>query len=211
MKAPIFCIDDGHPLDLKVAQILLRKNYKAIFYIPLKNSEGLPSLTKKEILYLSRHFEIGSHTFNHRVLTGLSEKKIRTEIKNGKEALEAIIGREVSSFCPPRGKYNRQIIKIAKDLGIVDIRSARILNFKKTNREGLWHPNLHLYPHPSWLDFASCIKNIDPASLIKRTKYYKVSHLNLYRIFKSGNFTPYFWLHSWEINKLGLWDLLSKI
>jgi len=65
MFFPTFSIDDGHPLDLKIAEALARKKYKAIFYLPIKNSEGLPTLNKKQILFLSKHFEIGSHTYHH--------------------------------------------------------------------------------------------------------------------------------------------------
>lgn len=211
MNSPIFCVDDGHPLDLRVAKILSKKGYQAIFYIPVRNSEGLPTLNRKEILSLSRNFEIGSHTLSHTVLTGLSTKKIKQEIRGGKETLEDIVGKKVTSFCPPKGKYNQKVLEIAKELGIFDVRSVRIVNFRKAEREGLWHPNLHIYPHPLWLDLAGCLKNLDLISFIDRARYSNIEHLKLAKIFKAGSFTPYFWLHSWEIDKEGLWDILSKL
>jgi hypothetical protein len=35
----IVCVDDGHPLDLRVAEIFLKKGIKAIFYIWLHSWE----------------------------------------------------------------------------------------------------------------------------------------------------------------------------
>mgnify|MGYP001579327371 CR=1 FL=1 len=211
MFSPRFSIDDGHPLDLKVAEILAEKGYKAIFYIPIKNSEGRPTLNKKQILFLSKHFEIGSHTYNHVVLTGLPPKKIEKEIAGGKETLEDIIGKKVTSFCPPGGKYNREVLAITKKLGITDVRSARIVNFHKSTKSGLWHPNLHLYPHPLIKDLINCGKYFDPLSFSLRLKYKNLKHLGLIRIFKRVKFSPHFWLHSWEIDKLGLWDMLNSL
>ena len=211
MFFPTFSIDDGHPLDLKIAEALARKKYKAIFYLPIKNSEGLPTLNKKQILFLSKHFEIGSHTYHHVVLTVLPPKKIEKEISMGKEALEDIIGKEITSFCPPRGKYNREVLAIAKKLGITDVRSARIVNFHRVVRSGLWHPNLHLYPHPLIKDLINCFKYFDPLSFSLRLKYRKLKHLELARIFKRLKYSPHFWLHSWEIDKLGLWDTVNSL
>ena len=211
MFSPTFSIDDGHPLDLKVAGILAKKGYKAIFYIPIKNSEGLPTLNKKQILFLSKHFEIGSHTYNHVVLTDLSPKKIEKEIVIGKEALEDIIGKKVTSFCPPRGKYNQEVLDIAEKLGITDVRSARIVNFHKSVKAGLWHPNLHLYPHPLIKDLINCLKYLDPLSFSVRLEYRKLKHLELIKVFKKAKFSPHFWLHSWEIDKLGLWNIVNSL
>lgn len=211
MFSPRFCIDDGHPLDLKVAKILAEKGYKAIFYIPIKNSEGLPTLNKKQILFLSKHFEIGSHTYNHVVLTGFPPKKIEKEIKEGKEAIEDIIGKKVTSFCPPRGKYNREVLEITKKLGITDVRSGRIVNFHKVSRAGLWHPNLHLYPHSLTKDLINCLKYYDPLSFSLRLKYRKLKHLELIRVFKRVKYSPHFWLHSWEVDKEGLWDIVNTL
>lgn len=211
MHAPTFSIDDGHPLDLKVGELLAKKGYQVTFYIPIKNSEGLPTLNRKQILSLSKRFAIGNHTYNHNVLTDLSAKKIEKEISLGKEALEDIIGKEVTSFCPPQGKYNREVLDIAGKLGITDIRSARIVNFHEPKREGLWHPNLHLYPHPLIKDLTNSLKFFDPLTIGLRLSHRNLKHLELIKIFKKAKFSPHFWLHSWEIDKLGLWDLLKTI
>jgi peptidoglycan/xylan/chitin deacetylase (PgdA/CDA1 family) len=64
MKSALFTlsIDDGHPLDLKIAELLKRYDIPATFYIPLHNSEGHPVLQTSALCELAKHFEIGSHT-----------------------------------------------------------------------------------------------------------------------------------------------------
>lgn len=205
-------VDDGHPFDLKVADILLKKGIKAIFYIPIKNKEGLPTLGKKEIRYLSNNFEIGGHTYNHIDLTSVPIDVAREQIISGKKELENIIGRRIASFCPPRGKFNKQILKIAKAAGFKDFRGVRRINFKKVDRSKfLWYPNLHIYPH-SWLkDILECIINGDFYSLGKRFKYIKIEHLRLLDVFKKRNDPFYIWLHSWELEKFKLWKLIESL
>ncbi|MBU0572390.1 polysaccharide deacetylase family protein [Patescibacteria group bacterium] len=208
----IVCVDDGHPLDLKVAEIFLKKGIRAIFYIPLKNSEGLPTLGKKEIRYLSSNFEIGGHTYNHIDLTSVPLDIARKEIVSGKEELEDIIGKKIVTFCPPRGKFKKEILKIAKETGFKDFRGVRRIDFKKADRNKfLWYPNLHIYPHSQLKDILECVKSGDFYSLAKRFKYIKTDHLGLIDVFKRGNVPFYIWLHSWELEKFKLWRLIENL
>ena len=38
-------VDDGHPLDLRMADLLHSHDIKATFYLPLANQEGAPVLS----------------------------------------------------------------------------------------------------------------------------------------------------------------------
>lgn len=205
-------VDDGHPLDLKVARILANKGLSCTFYIPIKNREQKTLLTKNQIKTLAKNFEIGAHAYLHRDLTMLSEERVFDDMKKAKEQLQEIIGKEVTSFAPPGGKYNHTVIAVAKRLGFRDFRSARIFNFGSFGRKKfVWHPNLHLYPHSRCTDLIHCLKNADSVSFLKRLKHWPLEHLDFYPILKKSRQPIHVWMHSWEIEKYGLWNFLENL
>ena len=61
--------DDGHPSDLRVADLLEKHGLSGTFYVPSTNSEGRPVMRSIEIAELGRRFEIGGHTQDHVSLT----------------------------------------------------------------------------------------------------------------------------------------------
>ncbi|MEE8393994.1 MAG: polysaccharide deacetylase family protein, partial [Rhodospirillales bacterium] len=116
-------VDDGHPLDLKAADLLSRYDLPATFYIPVKNPER-SIMDKSGIPELSSSFEIGAHTYNHRVLTGLPQNDIRRELVDGKDWLEQVTGRPVESFCYPKGKFNRRVVAEVRNAGFLGARTC---------------------------------------------------------------------------------------
>lgn len=204
-KNIIITIDDGHPADLKIADWCLENNVKAIFYIPIRNTEGLPVLKKNEIKELSKNFEIGAHTYSHIDLTTLDYNEASNEIVTGKNELESIIGKEIKSFAPPRGHFDKKIIDMCYGLGFRSFRSARLLDFNKSDQsQAVWHPNLHIYPHHLVIDLLHCFKEKDPRSISMRLKNIKLSHLELYRPIIELNNEIHLWGHGWEIEKYNI-------
>ena len=109
--------DDGHPLDLRVADLLVRYGTKGTFYIPSRQS-GLPILSDREIRSLrGMGMEIGAHTMTHATLTSLHPDRIRQEARDGKRWLEDILGEPVGAFCFPRGKFNASACRIIEECG----------------------------------------------------------------------------------------------
>ncbi len=205
-------VDDGHPLDLKVAEMLAEKGIKATFYIPIKNREGRPTLKSSQIKRLSKEFDIGAHTYNHLDLTTVSEVVAKQEIVNGKKALQEIIGKEVSSFCPPRGKFNLRIIKIVKEAGFKNLRSSRIFNFARQNKKDfIINPNLHIYPHKMITVLKHCLKYTDLISITMRLKYARLNQFDFIEILKTNKQPFHIWFHSYEIEELKLWDLIRNL
>lgn len=65
-------------------------------------------LTSKQVKELAeRGVEIGGHTVAHTILTTLDDERALEEIKVGKQQLEAITGKPVTSFAYPNGKLGR--------------------------------------------------------------------------------------------------------
>lgn len=69
--------DDGSELDLKLAKMLKKYCLPATFYLPY-----MCELNLTQICFLSKDFEIGSHTLSHPLLTRISKKDARTATKN---------------------------------------------------------------------------------------------------------------------------------
>ena len=117
--------DDGSLSDMRLAELLIKYHIPATFYLPIDNVERR-CLGRAEISALGRDFDIGCHTYHHTDLTGISTHEAQKEIMDGKQELEQIIGREVSSFCYPFGRYNDSIVKIVKACGFTGARTIRL-------------------------------------------------------------------------------------
>ena len=55
--------DDGHPLDMRLAEMLVCNKLKATFYIPRHIPSGV--MSQAQVRELSQTFEIGGHTLDH--------------------------------------------------------------------------------------------------------------------------------------------------
>ncbi|MDR0326602.1 MAG: polysaccharide deacetylase family protein [Oscillospiraceae bacterium] len=64
-----------------------------------------------------RGMEIGSHTKSHANLTKLAPEEAVDEITRSKEALERVLGIEITSFAYPYGAYNTELAQAVKNAG----------------------------------------------------------------------------------------------
>src|SRR6478735_7905500 len=92
-------IDDGHPLDMKMAELLDKHGLNGTFFVPIKNREGSNVMSRQALLELARRFEIGSHTHDHYYLKNLDVRRTYHQIADGKKRLEDILGKEIAGFC----------------------------------------------------------------------------------------------------------------
>jgi len=116
--------DDGHPLDLKLAELLKKYDVPATFYIPVDNIER-ECMNPQQIRKLARGFDIGGHTYHHFALTRVSLEEAERDIVDVKQRLEDIIGREVLSFCYPRGRFNDEVVSIVRRAGFIGARTTK--------------------------------------------------------------------------------------
>ena len=216
MKNPIITTswDDGHPLDSKLSDLLLKNKIPGTFYIPLTNQEN-PVMENKSIKDLSQNFEIGGHTLNHKVLTLLDDDEINYEILKGKEELEKICG-EVNSFAYPRGQYDKKIIKIVKDVGFKGARTAELLH-TKINNTFEYHPTIQAVDRNILSKGKQFLKS-DSSSLkifllrkrLFQNNWYELAKSTLNYVLENGGIW-HLWGHSWEIENLNDWNKLDSI
>jgi glycosyltransferase involved in cell wall biosynthesis len=111
--------DDGHKLNIKLADLLKRYGIKATFYISPQDRQFAPTerLAAEEIRQLAQHFEIGAHTLTHPHLDRLDAAAARNEIIGSKRTLEAITGKPVRTFAYPYGDYNKETKRLVREAG----------------------------------------------------------------------------------------------
>ena len=88
--------------------------------------------------------EFGSHTCTHPELTKLSVKQCLEEIVRSRQDLQARLGRQVVSFCYPRGNLNTDVIRMVEKAGyrcaVVTPKRAGIPLCRYTlRRVGIYH------------------------------------------------------------------------
>src|ERR1700730_8431560 len=71
-----------------------------------RSPERLMSVDELRKLSKSDLVTIGSHTVSHPMLPRLVDSSALAELRNSKEQLQALIGREVTLFCFPYGGFN---------------------------------------------------------------------------------------------------------
>lgn len=171
-------LDDGCASDLRAAALASMYGVETVFYIPIEwrslaYSKGYEPLAFSDLLELALYFEIGAHTVTHRLLTQISREEARVEIVDSKSMMEALLGCEVTKFCPPRGYTNEEI-----SAGTLRLFESQRL----TRGEGL----VHIHPDSGAND-------------------------NVYWTEAIGPNTKEIWGHTWEIDRLGLWDELEEV
>lgn len=140
-------IDDGHPLDLKTAELLDKHGLTGTFYVPIKNREGAYVMSRESLRDLARRFEIGSHTYDHCYLRDLDIRKTYYQISQGKQQLEDILGREVAGFCYPGGKYMRKDVDLVKACGFRYARTTVNLMLDAGQKPFEMPTTMQFYPH----------------------------------------------------------------
>ncbi len=60
---------------------------------------------------------IGSHTATHANMTAVSASQAKRELRESREQLSAVLGREVTMFCFPYGNYRDDLIPLCREAG----------------------------------------------------------------------------------------------
>jgi peptidoglycan-N-acetylglucosamine deacetylase len=109
--------DDGHHIDLRLADRLAAHALKGTFYVAL-NHPGQKDIDDDEIRVLHANgMEIGSHTLTHRLLSGRAAEEVRYEFKESKARLEDIVGAPVVSISYPEGAFTTTICAALAETG----------------------------------------------------------------------------------------------
>lgn len=206
--------DDGHPLDLKLLDLLEKYGLKATFYVPLHNREN-QTMSKHDIKIISEVQELGGHTFNHQYLDKISNKEALSEIEGGKSELEQITGKELSAFCFPGGKFQKQHLEMVCNAGFLFGRTTNLLQTSVNTDSRLMHTTVQVYNHDSLVILKHCLKRRMIGELMQLGLYRvsDTSFKSLTNHFLHLNTTEVFhlWGHSWEIEQKKMWADLEEV
>lgn len=195
-----FSFDDGHEQDIRVAQMLLYYGIRATFYIPAINRgiRGEGAISNGAVKILSRDHDIGFHSWSHpRDLKEIEDDtEIRRQVSNGRQNMEGVIGRPITSFCYPRGKYDFRATQAVMAAGYTEARTVDVGHTSATYDPFRKPTTVHIHP--------------------KRVEY-GIDHWTFYAKHKLAQALAdadgYFhmWGHGWEIERYALWGEFEEM
>jgi peptidoglycan-N-acetylglucosamine deacetylase len=209
-------IDDGHPKDLNMAEMLGGFNIRATFYIPIKNPER-NLMENSEIRSIAEHFEIGGHTYNHTPLNKITKKMMEREVVDGKDSMEQLLGKQIISFCYPRGKFNDMAINVVKNAGFVGARTCMYFLNDFPENSYLWGVSTHAHHHSMVIQARHALLERNFRGLLN---YFKIQKGTLDWVDQFKLVVDYveryggiahLYLHSWEIDQNNEWGKLEGL
>jgi peptidoglycan/xylan/chitin deacetylase (PgdA/CDA1 family) len=208
-------IDDGHPSDIRMADLLLRHGLNGTFYIPIRNREGFPVMSQSKMRDLSDFFEIGSHTYDHCYLTKVSPSLARYQIHEGKQRLEDIIGKSVSGFCYPGGKYHKIHADMVKRAGFEYARTTTNLYFNAGKNPYEMPTTCQFYPHKKSVYVRNFVRSMHWRdrqaglfSVLQEDNWLKRMYSLFEHAHRDGGIF-HLWGHSHNFDDLDLWGELD--
>lgn len=209
--------DDGHPLDLRLAQLLTDNDLAATFYIPRQSQSE--TLSAEQIRELSTRFEIGAHTMNHVYLDSCPPEKARQEIFDSKNWVEDVTGKPCTMFCPPAGKFSRLHLKMIEEAGFAGARTVELFSAALPRQHGklrIMPTSIQAHSHGT----SAYLRNIARRRALKNLWLYirfgmgrdwsTAAHQLVDHCKQSGG-VFHLWGHSWEIDRHEQWQRLEIV
>jgi peptidoglycan/xylan/chitin deacetylase (PgdA/CDA1 family) len=210
--------DDGDWQDIKLAEMLRKAGLAATFYVPIFGPDGKRTLRPKDLWALvSEGFEVGAHTITHPVLSELHGRQLWVEVSVCKQVLEQILGQEVQMFCYPRGRYNQEVLETVRKAGYRGARTTRMLCHRNSFSAFEMPTTLQAYPHDSLAYYKNLGRRRDLPGLCKyvfelrRLQSWVELGKTLFDQALAEGGIWHLYGHSWEIEKLGLWNELQEV
>jgi peptidoglycan/xylan/chitin deacetylase (PgdA/CDA1 family) len=205
--------DDGHSLDLRLAEILDEYRLPGTFYISPASVELAPAerLSRSEIAIISERFEIGAHTYTHPRLTSLTKVAARKEIIDGRTYLEDVTGRQVRSFCYPGGVFAPEHVHMVREAGFTYARTVERFALD-AGADPLRSPTtVHAYSHLVDIVPAFAHARFNPLTAWNLYCHWDRMAMRLFdRVLQEGG-VFHLWGHSWEIDQHNQWAALRRV
>ncbi|MFE0512586.1 polysaccharide deacetylase family protein [Streptomyces sp. NPDC058964] len=103
----------------RLLDILKEKQVPATFFLLGKRHIlKYPELVER---MAAEGHEVASHTWDHKILTRISEKEIREELVRTNEAIERLVGHPPTLMRPPQGRTNDTVHRVCRELGLAEV------------------------------------------------------------------------------------------
>jgi peptidoglycan-N-acetylglucosamine deacetylase len=209
-------VDDGHPADLRTANLLQSFDLKATFYLPKANPER-EVMSANDVREIAGHFDVGGHTINHVCLKSMEDDAALAEIEGGKSWLENLTGQRISAFSYPYGKFNSRTPALVKRAGFQGARTAMFNLHAFPKDPYLWGLSTHAYSHAARVQIRHALMETNFRGALNFLGKYRcatdwVEHFQktVEYVGENGGIA-HLYLHSWEIEELGQWHRLREL
>ena len=203
--------DDGHPLDMRVASILARHALRGTFYVPVRPVAGRVIGVNEMRELMAMGMEIGSHTVTHPILTELPQSALDRELRESRSALENALGRQVTSFCYPKGRFNARVVRRAALAGYRVCRTTVDYHIGLRFNPIRMPVSLHLFPQSVYARYRHALRYRNWRGLQRRDKDMETCAGQLLDQVDREGGAFHLWGHSWEIEEHGLWPQFERM
>jgi Polysaccharide deacetylase len=215
--------DDGHPNDMRLADLLDKYGFKATFYVPGRfppggycQKDGFDILTAPQLREVGGRFELGSHTMDHVFLEDVDVEEARRQINAGKSWLEDVLGRSVPGFCYPGGSYNDAVRRLVQEAGFTYGRTTEDLYSGVSFDPYLMPTSFHFYARGRKDFLRSFLKQPNRGArfgmftaTMVGTGFLNRLKLGLDHVCRKGG-VFHLWGHSWEFGHFDGWPMLES-
>jgi len=172
-------IDDFHKSNMRLAEMIKKHSLEkdTWFAIEIDGREKVEQIEELSLM----GFNIAAHTESHAHLSRIPINDAIHEMAFPKQFLEDITGQEIEWLVYPRGRYNKEVIEAAKEIGYKYGRTTKLLDLSDMERGGC-HLSFQRTEY----------KGIDPFDWAKQ------STMNHY------------WFHAFEVERYGLIDKIEE-
>jgi glycosyltransferase involved in cell wall biosynthesis/peptidoglycan/xylan/chitin deacetylase (PgdA/CDA1 family) len=204
--------DDGHLLDIRLAELLKKYDLQGTFYISPQDREFAASklLKTSQIKKLSRSFEIGAHTMTHPRLSKISDELAYREILDSKQHLERIIDSKVICFCYPGGNYRKRHLAIVRKAGLKYARTVRRHSFDLKGSLLEANTSVNTYNHFQDLWMIARLAKFNPIKTFRFFQWDELAKAMFDQVLERGG-VYHLWGHSWEIDNHQDWQKLEEV
>lgn len=205
--------DDGHKLDLNLAERLARHGLIGTFYVSPRNRElrAPDRLSRSDVRVLATAHEIGSHTLSHPRLTELPRREAEHEIVAGKQEVEDIVGAEVSSFAYPGGYFQETHVEAVRAAGCTVGRTVERWKYHYEASCLRVGTTVHAYRHLR--DVLPVLRHSRgrPRRAATMFAHWDEVAIQLFDEAYARGDVFHLWGHSWEIDQNDDWNRLERV
>lgn len=211
--------DDGHPLDLRVAELLTKHGIGGTFYVP--RQWRLPTMDASQIRQLAdTGFELGGHTIDHLVLTDLPPQVAQREIAQSRQWLSDMTGQDVTMFCPPCGRFTADHARMIAEAGYDGYRTVELwsVDRPRPTADGILElpTSIQAQPQPHTAVMRNLAKRRATTNAWHYIRHGLSGQWNNHAramlelaLHEGGVF--HLWGHSWELEDENQWDRLDQV
>lgn len=208
--------DDGHSLDVRIAEMLDRHGLTGTFYAPRNADTGV--MSPAELRDVATRHEVGGHTMNHVSLTAIDDAQAQREIAESRQWVEDVTGQTCAMFCPPRGKFAAHHVEMAAAAGYAGLRTVELLSTELPRNAGpipVMPTTLQVYPHDSAAYLRNAAKRRSVRGIarcllsVRGRGWLQLVDPMLDHVIRCGG-VFHLWGHAWEIDRLDQWDALDQ-